>query len=76
MSQTVNIEDAKDQFSDLIATASQGGEVLIVDNGKPLAHLVPANDSTTYTAHPTSPSEFTNEENLLDWDSDGWENVA
>lgn len=76
MPQTVNIDDAKDQFSDLIATASQGGEVLIVDNGKPLARLVPANDSTAYSAHPTPRSEFANEEDLLDWDSDGWENVA
>jgi len=76
MSHTVNIDDAKKQFNDLIAKASQGGEVLIVDNGKPLARLVPANDSTAYSAHPATPSEFGNDEDLLGWDSDGWENVG
>lgn len=76
MPHTINIDDAKNQFSDLIITASQGDEVLIVENGKPLARLVPANDFTAYSAHPTHRSEFGDEEDLLAWDSDGWENVA
>ncbi|MFY9619920.1 MAG: type II toxin-antitoxin system prevent-host-death family antitoxin [Pyrinomonadaceae bacterium] len=76
MPHTVNIDDAKNQFSDLIATAAEGNEVLIVENGKPLARLVPANDSTAYSARPVTPSEFGKDEDLLAWDSEGLENVA
>ena len=39
--QTVNIDEAKDQLADLIAIASGGGEVIITQNGKSLARLVP-----------------------------------
>ena len=39
--QTVDIDEAKNQLSDLITTASEGGEVIIVQDGKPLARLVP-----------------------------------
>src|SRR5437764_465497 len=39
--QTVNIDEAKSQLADLIAMAAEGGEILIVDNGKALARLVP-----------------------------------
>jgi prevent-host-death family protein len=41
-SQTVNIDEAKNQFADLIAAASEGSEVIITQNGKPLVRLVPA----------------------------------
>ncbi|MEW6212194.1 MAG: type II toxin-antitoxin system prevent-host-death family antitoxin [Acidobacteriota bacterium] len=40
MSQTVNIEEAKNQLADLIAIVSEGGEVIITQDGKPLARLV------------------------------------
>jgi prevent-host-death family protein len=40
-SQTVNIEEAQSQFADLLAIASNGGEVIITQDGKPLARLVP-----------------------------------
>ena len=40
-SQTVNLDEAKSQLADLIAIASQGGEVIITQDGKPLARLVP-----------------------------------
>ena len=40
-SQTVNIDEAKSQLADLIAIASQGEEVIIMQDGKPLARLVP-----------------------------------
>ena len=39
--QTINIDEAKSQFADLIAIASGGGEVIITQNGKPVARLVP-----------------------------------
>lgn len=39
-SQTVNIDEAKSQLADLIAIASEGGEVIITQDGKPLARLV------------------------------------
>ncbi len=70
----VNIDQAKEHLSDLIATASEGGEVVIVENGKALARLVPATDEAAYTRHP--PTEFSSDEERLAWDADGWENVA
>lgn len=39
---TVNIHDAKTQFSKLIARVQQGEEVVISKAGKPVARLVPA----------------------------------
>ena len=74
--QTVSIDEAKTQLADLIATAAEGGEVLIVDNGKALARLIAAGDSAAYRAHPPTASEFSSDENSLAWDADGWENVA
>jgi prevent-host-death family protein len=40
-SQTVTIDEVQSQFADLLAIASKGGEVIITQNGKPLARLVP-----------------------------------
>lgn len=42
---TVNIHDAKTQFSKLIARVQQGEEVVIAKAGKPVARLVPAADA-------------------------------
>ncbi|MEZ5935892.1 MAG: type II toxin-antitoxin system Phd/YefM family antitoxin [Alphaproteobacteria bacterium] len=39
---TVNIHDAKTQFSKLIARVQRGEEVVIAKAGKPVARLVPA----------------------------------
>jgi prevent-host-death family protein len=72
----VNIDQAKSQLSDLIRIASQGGEVTIEENGKPVARLVSATDSAAYKSLPPTPAEFSSEEDLLAWDADGWENVA
>ena len=41
MTQTVSIDEAKDRLQDLLALASEGNEVIITDEGKPLARLVP-----------------------------------
>ena len=73
--QTVNLDDAKDQFSDLIASAAEGSEVVIVENGKALARLIPATDVAAYKAHPPTTSEFLSDEDSLAWEADGWENV-
>ena len=74
--QTVSLDDAKNQWSDLITIASEGGEVIIVKDGKPLARLVPATDATAYKSLPPTSAEFSSEDESLAWDSDGWENVS
>jgi prevent-host-death family protein len=74
--QTVNLDDAKNQWSDLITFASEGGEVIIVKDGKPLARLVPAADAHFYQSLPPTASEFSTDQDGLAWDADGWENVA
>jgi prevent-host-death family protein len=74
--QKVSIDEAKSQLSDLITIASEGGEIIIVQDGKALARLVSAADTTAYQSLPPTRDEFSTEEEPLDWDSDGWENVA
>ena len=74
--QTVSIDEAKNQLSDLITIASEGGEVIIVQDGKALARLVPATDAASYQSLPPTRNEFTTDEASLGWDADGWENVA
>jgi prevent-host-death family protein len=73
--QTVSVDQAKDQLSALITIASEGGEVIIVQDGKPLARLVSAADAV-YQSLPASRDEFSTDEEALAWDADGWENVA
>ena len=75
-SQTVNIDEAKNQLSDLITIASEGGEVIIVQDGKPLARLVPPADTAAYQALTPTRDEFSTDEEPLAWEGDGWENVA
>lgn len=41
--QTVNIHEAKTQFSKLIEAVSHGEEIIIAKAGKPAAKLVPVN---------------------------------
>lgn len=41
---TVNVHEAKTQFSKLVEQASQGQEVVIAKAGKPVAKLVPLAD--------------------------------
>jgi len=72
----VNIDEAKDHFADLIATTAEGGEVLITENGKALARLIPATDAAAYQAHAPAAGEFSTDDDPLAWDADGWENVA
>lgn len=74
--QRVSIDEAKNQLSDLIAVASEGGEVIIVQDGKALARLVSAADAALYQSLPPARNEFSSEEEPLAWDADGWENVA
>ena len=65
--QRANIDQAKDQLADLIATASEGGEVIIVENGKALARLIPATDAAAYESHPIKTAEFSSDEEALAW---------
>jgi prevent-host-death family protein len=74
--QTVSLADAKNQWLDLITIASEGGEVIIVKDGKPLARLVPAADAHFYQSLPPTAGEFSADQDPLAWDADGWENVA
>lgn len=74
--QKVSIDEAKSQLSDLITIASEGGEVIIVQDGKPLTRLVPAADAPLYQSLPPTPAEFSIEEEALAWEAEGWENVA
>jgi prevent-host-death family protein len=45
MTRTVSVNEAKNQLPDLIALAAEGNEVIITDEGKPLARLVPMTSS-------------------------------
>ena len=74
--QTVNIDDAKDHLSELITIASEGGEVIIVQDDKALARLVPAAGAAVYQSLPPARNEFSTDEEPLAWEADGWENVA
>ncbi|HSE18185.1 MAG TPA: type II toxin-antitoxin system prevent-host-death family antitoxin [Pyrinomonadaceae bacterium] len=72
----VNIDEARNQLADLIAFASEGGEVLIVQDGKPLARLIGATDSSVYQSLSPSHAEFSSDEESLAWDAEGWEDIA
>ena len=72
----VNIDDARNQLADLIAIASEGGEVIIVQDGKPLARLIGATDRAAYKSLSPSAGEFSSDEESLAWDADGWEELA
>lgn len=72
----VNIDEAQDKLLKLIAIASEGGEVIITQNGKALARLVPAVDASVYALLPPTATEFSADEETLAWDAEGWENVA
>jgi prevent-host-death family protein len=74
--QTVEIGDAKDQLLELITIVSKGGEVIIVQDGKPLARLVSVADAAVYQALPPTRDEFSADEEPLAWEAGGWENVA
>jgi prevent-host-death family protein len=72
----VDIDQVRNQLADLIAFASEGGEVIIEQDGKPLARLVGANDPGAYRSASPSPTEFSSDEESLAWDADGWEEIA
>lgn len=41
VAKTVDIKDAQSQFSELVSLALEGNEVIITQNSKPVARLVP-----------------------------------
>ena len=72
----VNIDQVRNQLADLIAIASEGGEVIIVQDGKPLARLIGATDPAIYKSLSPTHAEFSSDEESLAWDADGWEELA
>ena len=48
--QTINIHDAKTQFSKLIEAVAQGEEIIIAKAGKPAARLMPMATATIVRA--------------------------
>ena len=72
----VDINQAQSQLTDLITFAAEGGEVIIVKDGKPLARLISATDPTAYKSLFTNFAEFSSDEESLAWDADGWEEFA
>ena len=75
-SERVDIDQVRNQLADLIAFASEGGEVIIVQDGKPLARLIGATDPAAYKSVSPSSAEFSSDEESLAWDADGWEEIA
>jgi len=71
----VDIDQAKDQLAHLINIASEGGEVIIHRDGKPLARLVSATDGAAYKSTPPDSDEFSTKDDMLSWDADGWEKI-
>jgi len=72
----VEIDQARNQLADLIAFASEGGEVIIVQDGKPLARLIGASDPAAYQSFSPTYAEFSSDEESLAWDAEGWEEIA
>ncbi len=72
----MNIDQAKNQLLDLVTIASEGGEVIIEEDGKPLARLIPATDAAAYKSLPPTSTEFSTDEESLAWDADGWEAIS
>lgn len=52
--QTINIHDAKTQFSKLIESVLQGEEIIIAKAGKPAARLVPLSKKSSFVRRPGS----------------------
>ncbi len=46
----VNVLDARNRLSQLIAAASEGDDVIIAKRGKPIVRLVPVADAPTHSA--------------------------
>ena len=72
----VDIDQARNQLADLIAFASEGGEVIILQDGKPLARLISATDPAAYQSLSPTHSEFSSDEESLAWEAEGWEEIA
>jgi prevent-host-death family protein len=54
MAITVNIHEAKTQFSQLVARAAAGEEILIARGGKPVARLISLGQSSATRAFGTA----------------------
>lgn len=72
----IDVDKVGKQLADLIAFASEGGEVIIEQDGKPLARLIGATDPAAYKSFPPGLTEFSSDEESLAWDADGWEKIT
>jgi len=72
----VSIDQVRNQLTDLIAIASEGGEVIILQDGKPLARLIGATDTAVYKSFSPAHADFSSDEESLAWEADGWEEIA
>jgi len=45
MTQTVSVDEAQNRLQDLLAQALAGNEVIITEDGKPVARLVPVQNA-------------------------------
>jgi prevent-host-death family protein len=72
----VDIDQARDQLADLIAVASEGGEVIILQDGKPVARLIGATEPAVSKSLARTHTEFSSDEESLAWDAEGWEGIA
>jgi prevent-host-death family protein len=72
----VDIDKARDQLADLVAFASEGNEVLIVQHGKPIARLIGVGEHAIYKSLPSTYAEFSSDEEPLAWAANGWEHLA
>jgi prevent-host-death family protein len=72
----IDIDQVRKQLTDLIAFASEGGEVIIEQDGKPLARLIGASDPSVYKSFPPGRTEFSSDDESLAWEAEGWEEIA
>lgn len=72
----VNVDQARKHLADLIAFVSNGGAVIIEQDGKPLARLIAATDPADDKSLVSSPVEFSRDEDSLAWEADGWAEIA
>jgi antitoxin (DNA-binding transcriptional repressor) of toxin-antitoxin stability system len=69
-------DQARHQLPELIAIASEDGEVIIMQDGKLGARLIAATDRATYKLISPSHAEFPSAQDSLASDADGWEGLA
>ena len=74
---TVNVHEAKTNFSSLIARIERSGEsIIICRNGAPVANLVPHRRASRIDAHPVLSKVKIKYDPVAPLDTDEWPEVA